>query len=206
VTLAVPAGPSSVTQVRDALGELVADGDPVVLEQVAVLVGALTSGADRPGAAASAPFELELRAEPSRVVVQLFDADFTAHRSEGGLVELERSMVSAWRLKLVERLADRWSITYDDVFILRFEFDVERGMTLRAEAEGPLEPAPSPDRTTVAIRSDGGCTLRSADGSLAAKAFDRRMAAGRRGGDNRRRVGRDRPPMCQYQHQFSAST
>jgi hypothetical protein len=137
VSLSVPAGPTSVTQVRDALGELVADGDPVVLEQVAVLVGALTSGTDRPGAPPSAPFELELRAEPSRVVVELFDRDFTAHRSEGGLVELERSMVSPWRLKLVERLADRWSVTHDEVFTLRFEFDVERAMTLRAGAEGP---------------------------------------------------------------------
>lgn len=136
VTLSVPAGPTSVTQVRDALSQLVADGDPVVLEQVAVLVGALTSGTDTPDAPPSAPFELELRAEPSRVVVEIFDRDFTANRSEGGLVELERSMVSAWRLKLVERLADRWSVTHDDVFILRFEFDAEQAMTLRAGAEG----------------------------------------------------------------------
>lgn len=137
VTLSVPAGPTSVTQVRDALGRLVAEGDPVVLEQVAVLVGALTSGADRPDAPPSAPFELELRAETSRVVVEIYDSDFTAHRSEGGLVELERSMVSAWRLKLVERLADRWSITHDDVFTLRFEFDVEQSMTLHAGVPGP---------------------------------------------------------------------
>jgi hypothetical protein len=136
VTLSVPAGPTSVTQVRDALSQLVADGDPVVLEQVAVLVGALTSGTDRPDAPPSAPFELELRAEPSRVVVKIFDCDFTAHRSEGGLVELERSMLSAWRLKLVERLADRWAVTHDDVFTLRFEFDAEQAMTLRAGAEG----------------------------------------------------------------------
>jgi hypothetical protein len=135
VTLTVPAGPSSVTQVRDVLGELVAEGDPVVLEQVAVLVGALTSGTDSPDARPSAPFEIELRAEPSRVVVELFDRDFDAHRSEGGLVELERSMVSAWRLKLVERLADRWSITHDEVFTLRFEFDSEHAMTLRSGAE-----------------------------------------------------------------------
>jgi hypothetical protein len=132
VTLSVPAGPTSVTQVRDALSELVADGDPVVLEQVAVLVGALTSGTDRPGASPSTPFELELRAEPSRVVVELFDRDFTTTRSEGSLVELERSMVSAWRLKLVERLADRWSVTHDEAFILSFEFDSEQAMTLRS--------------------------------------------------------------------------
>jgi hypothetical protein len=135
LALSVPAGPSSVTQVRDALGQLVAEGDPVVLEQVAVLVGALTSGTDRPEAPPSAPFELELHAKPSRVVVEIFDRDFTAHRSEGGLVELERSMLSAWRLKLVERLADRWSVTHDEVFTLRFEFDVEQSMMPREEAE-----------------------------------------------------------------------
>jgi hypothetical protein len=135
LTLSIPAGPTSVTQVRDALGDLIAEGDPVVLEQVAVLVGALTSGTDRPGTPPSAPFEIELRAERSRVVVELCDRDFTTHRSEGGLVELERSMLSPWRLKLVERLADRWSVTHDEMFTMRFEFDSEKGMTLRATAE-----------------------------------------------------------------------
>jgi hypothetical protein len=127
----IPAGPTSVTQVRDALSELIAEGDRVVLEQVAVLVGALTSGTDRPGAPPAAPFDLELRAAPNRVVVELYDPDFTTHRSEGGLVELERSMLSPWRLKLVERLADRWSVTHDEVFTMRFEFDSEQGMVLR---------------------------------------------------------------------------
>jgi hypothetical protein len=131
LTLSVPAGPTSVTHVRDALGSLIAEGDPVVLEQVAVLVGALTSGTDRPGAPPSAPFEIELRADRSRVVVELCDRDFTTHRSEGGLVELERSMLTPWRLKLVERLADRWSVTHDELFVMRFEFDSEQGMTLR---------------------------------------------------------------------------
>jgi hypothetical protein len=135
LSLSIPAGPTSVTQVRDALSELIAEGDPVVLEQVAVLVGALTSGTDRPGAAASAPFDLELRAEPNRVIVELCDPDFTTHRSEGGLVELERSMLSPWRLKLVERLADRWSVTHDELFVMRFEFDSEQGMILRTATD-----------------------------------------------------------------------
>src|SRR4051794_350487 len=74
--LSVPAGPTSVTPVRDALGKLIAQGDPVVLEQVAVLVGALTSGTDRPDAPPSAPFEVDLRAEPARVIVELCDRDF----------------------------------------------------------------------------------------------------------------------------------
>jgi hypothetical protein len=137
MTLSIPAGPTSVTQVRDALGDLIAEGDPVVLEQVAVLVGALTSGTDRPGAPPSAPFDLELRAEPNTVFVELCDRDFTTHRSEGGLVELERSMLSPWRLKLVERLADRWSVTHDELFTLRFEFDSEQGMVLRTPGERP---------------------------------------------------------------------
>jgi hypothetical protein len=132
IVLSIPAGPTSVTHVRDALGRVIADGDPVVLEQVAVLVGALTSGTDRPGAPPSAPFDLELVAEEHRVAVELCDPDFTTHRSEGGLVELERSMLSPWRLKLVERLADRWSVSHDEVFVMRFEFDSQRGMTLRA--------------------------------------------------------------------------
>jgi hypothetical protein len=132
LSLTIPAGPTSVTHVRDALATVIADGDPVVLEQVAVLVGALTSGTDRPGAPPSAPFDLELLAEPHRVSVRLCDSDFTTHRSEGGLVELERSMLSPWRLKLVERLADRWSVSHDEVFVMRFELDSQRGMVLRA--------------------------------------------------------------------------
>jgi hypothetical protein len=135
LTLSIAAGPASVTQVRKALGDLIADGDPVVLEQVAVLVGALTSGTDRPGAPPSAPFEIELLADRSRVVVELCDRDFTTHRSEGGLVELERSMLMPWRLKLVERLADRWSVTHDELFVLRFEFDSEQGITLEETVE-----------------------------------------------------------------------
>ena len=131
IGLSIPAGPTSVTHVRDALSEVIVDGDSVVLEQVAVLVGALTSGTDRPGAPPSAPFDLELRAEQHRVIVALCDPDFTTHRSEGGLVELERSMLSPWRLKLVERLADRWSVLHDEVFVMRFELDSQRGMTLR---------------------------------------------------------------------------
>jgi len=131
IALSIPAGPTSVTHVRDALGQLIADGDPVVLEQVAVLVGALTSGTDRPGAPPSAPFDLEVRAETHRVAVELFDPDFTTHRSEGGLVELERSMLSPWRLRLVERLADRWSVSHDETFVMHFELDSQRGMTLR---------------------------------------------------------------------------
>ena len=71
------------------------------------------------------------RAEPHRVTVELSDRDFTTHRSESGLVELERSMLSPWRLKLVERLADRWSVTHDELFTLRFEFDSAQGMVLR---------------------------------------------------------------------------
>jgi hypothetical protein len=134
LSLSIPAGPTSVTNVRDALAEVITDGDPVVLEQVAVLVGALTSGTDRPGAPPSAPFDLELLAEPHRVSVELCDPDFTTHRSEGGLVELERSMLSPWRLKLVERLADRWSVSHDEVFVMRFELDSQRGMTLRTPA------------------------------------------------------------------------
>jgi hypothetical protein len=131
VALSIPAGPTSVTHVRDALREIIVDGDPVVLEQIAVLVGALTSGTDRPGAPPSAPFDLDLCVESHRVVVELSDRDFTTHRSEGGLVELERSMLSPWRLKLVERLADRWSVTHDEVFVMRFELDSQLGMTLR---------------------------------------------------------------------------
>jgi hypothetical protein len=134
LSLSVPAGPTAVTHVRHALSEMIADGDPVVLEQVAVLVGALTSGTDRPGAPPSGPFDLELLAEPQRVSVELSDPDFTTHRSEGGLVELERSMLSPWRLKLVERLADRWSVSHDEVFVMHFELDSQRGMILRSAA------------------------------------------------------------------------
>jgi hypothetical protein len=112
--------------VRDALDELASEADPVALEQIAVLVGALTSEGPEPEGQSTAPIDLQLWVDPTVVRVELRDRDFSLRRSEGGLVELERSMVSNWRLKLVERLADRWSVSHDDELTLRFEFDSDR--------------------------------------------------------------------------------
>jgi hypothetical protein len=115
-------GSNSGSSVRDALDELVTEADPVAREQIAVLVGALTSEDGEQGERSS-PIDLRLWVDPSLVRVELRDRDFSLHRSEGGLVDVERSMVSNWRLKLVERLAARWSVTHDQELILRFEFD-----------------------------------------------------------------------------------
>jgi hypothetical protein len=60
------------------------------------------------------------------VRVQLRDPEFARHRSKGGLVDLDRSLVSGWRLKMVERLADRWAVENDGALTLSFEFDGER--------------------------------------------------------------------------------
>jgi hypothetical protein len=68
-------------------------------------------------------------------------------------------MLSPWRLKLVERLADRWSVTHDELFTLRFEFDSEQGMTLR-------DPAESAQSGRALPRSDdGGSADRRGDSS-----------------------------------------
>jgi hypothetical protein len=130
-------GPKSGSRVRDVLAELAADADPVALEQIAVLIGALTSGKDH-GDGPEAPIELKLWTDPSVVRVELSDPDFSLHRSGGGLVELERTMIGGWRLKLVERLADRWSVTHDRELTLRFEFDSEphKGGESALEAPG----------------------------------------------------------------------
>ena len=37
----------------------------------------------------------------------------------------------------VERLADRWSVSHDELFVMRFEFDSEQGMTLRDTSQEP---------------------------------------------------------------------
>jgi hypothetical protein len=96
-----------------------ADVDPVVIEQTAFLVGAMTSGGE--SEEPSAPFELELWVRPGAVAVTLRDPEFALHRSDGDLVRLDRSMVTGWRLKLLERLADRWSVGNEDGLTLRFE-------------------------------------------------------------------------------------
>jgi hypothetical protein len=120
----LPVGRSSASSVRPALAELIADADPVVIEQIAVLVGALTSGGGR--VEASAAVEVEVWTESTRIAVMLRDSEFARHRSEAGFVELDRSMVSGWRLRLVERLADRWSVVNEDGLTMRFEFDRDR--------------------------------------------------------------------------------
>jgi hypothetical protein len=124
--LAIVPGPRSGTIVRDELSQLDGDADPVVLEQIAVLVGALTSGSERPPARSPAPLDLKLWVRGPVVTVQLRDREFARYRSKGGLVDLDRSLVSGWRLKLVERLADRWAVENDGALTLSFEFDGER--------------------------------------------------------------------------------
>jgi hypothetical protein len=120
----LPVGRSSASLVRPALAELIADADSVVIEQIAVLVGALTSGGGR--AEASAAVEVEVWTDPARIAVMLRDSEFARHRSEADFVQLDRSMVSGWRLRLVERLADRWSVASEDGLTMWFEFDTDR--------------------------------------------------------------------------------
>jgi hypothetical protein len=126
--LAIVPGPRSGTIVRDELSQLDGDADPVVLEQIAVLVGALTSGSETPPARSPAPLDLKLWVRGPVVRVQLRDREFARHRSKGGLVDLDRSLVSGWRLKMVERLADRWAVENDGALTLSFEFDGERSV------------------------------------------------------------------------------
>lgn len=120
----LPVGRSSASSVRPVLAELIAHADPVVIEQIAVLIGALTSGGGR--LEASTAVEVEVWTDSTRIAVMLRDSEFASHRSEAGFVELDRSMVSGWRLRLVEQLADRWSVVNEDGLTMRFEFDTDR--------------------------------------------------------------------------------
>jgi hypothetical protein len=121
--LELPPGRSSASSIRPALAELVADADPVVIEQIAVLVGALTSGSEH--AEPSAPFEVEICTDPAVIAVKLRDDDRARSSSAGGFLEPDGSLVTGWRLRLVQRLADRWSLVIEDGLTLEFEFDVE---------------------------------------------------------------------------------
>lgn len=141
----LPVGRSSASSVRPALAELIADADPVVIEQIAVLLGALTSGGGR--VEASAAVEVEVWTDSTRIAVMLRDSEFARHRSEAGFVELDRSMVSGWRLRLVERLADRWSVVKEDGLTMRFEFDRDRRGTANgvdAVANPPIVTSSAP--------------------------------------------------------------
>jgi hypothetical protein len=163
--LRVPAGGSSAGAVRPALAELIAEADPVMIEQIAVLVGALTSGGEADQE--SAPFEVGVETHPHHVAVTLRDPDFARHRSDAGMVSLERSMLTSWRLRLLERLADRWTLSNEGGLTLRFELDApsrpkrDPGETRHAPdptASNALGPSPigGPGSIHRSTRSGGG--------------------------------------------------
>ena len=122
LALALPGGGHSASEkaVRGLLAELDGDIDAVMIEQLAVLVIALTDEIE-PTNGSRRPVELSLWTNPEGVRVALSDAEFGSDRSESGLLELDRSMISGWRLKLVERLADRWRISHDGELTVEFE-------------------------------------------------------------------------------------
>ena len=141
--LRLPVGRESASLVRPALAESIADADPVVIEQIAVLVGALTSGGGP--VEASAPVEVEVWTDATGIAVMLRDSDFSRHRSEADFVQLDRSMVSGWRLRLLERLADRWSVVNENGLTMWFEFDTDRtGAADRAATHQPVRTSSAP--------------------------------------------------------------
>jgi hypothetical protein len=174
--LQVPAGRSSAGAVRPALAELIAEADPVVIEQVAVLVGALTSGGEADQS--SAPFEVGVEMHPHHVAVTLRDPDFARHRSDAGLVSLDRSMVTSARLRLLERLADRWALSNDGGLTLRFELDAP-SRPGRAPGDARLAPATAATSASGSSPIGGHGSIRrntrSGDGAGAA---DRRESRG----------------------------
>jgi hypothetical protein len=75
-------------------------------------------------------------------------------------VKLERSLVTGWRLRLVERLADRWSVVHEGGLTLRFEFEMEADTTSPISEGGRslVRPVPSDLRAPTAAgpEADGG--------------------------------------------------
>ena len=102
--LKVPAGCASAAWVRPALAELGTDVDPVVIEQVAVLLGALTSGGERGDD--SAPFEIEIWTDPVYLAEPLIRSeDFVLNERTGGNW--------LWPCEYVDEIVDRPHSTCD---------------------------------------------------------------------------------------------
>jgi hypothetical protein len=83
------------------------------------------------------------------------------------MVSLERSMLTSWRLRLLERLADRWTLSNEGGLTLRFELDApsrpkrDPGETRHAPdptASNALGPSPigGPGSIHRSTRSGGG--------------------------------------------------
>ena len=119
LNLDIGPGPEAQAEVRGALESLNDELDAVILEQIGVLIGAL-SRTQLSQLEATDGLELRLWVWPEVVRVEVRDHPEGIF---GGGAELARNVSNGWRLGMVEHLADRWGVIRqgDGSFLIWFE-------------------------------------------------------------------------------------
>jgi hypothetical protein len=135
MSLELAPGPEAQGAVRDALESLRDELDAVILEQLGVLIGAL-SRTQLSQLEAKDGLELRLWVFPDLVRVEVRDHP---HGLFAGNGDSGQSLSNGWRLGMVEHLADRWGVIRQDDSSFLIWFEVVRagsGIAARAAAGG----------------------------------------------------------------------
>jgi hypothetical protein len=131
MSLELAPGPEAQVAARDALESLRDELDAVILEQLGVLIGAL-SRTQLSQLEAKDGLELRLWVFPDVVRVEVRDHPH-------GLFAENGNVSNGWRLGMVEHLADRWGVVRqeDSSFMIWFEvIRAAAGVAPRAVAGG----------------------------------------------------------------------
>jgi hypothetical protein len=134
MSLELAPGPEAQVAARDALESLRDELDAVILEQLGVLIGAL-SRTQLSQLEVKDGLELRLWVFPDVVRVEVRDHPHGLFA--GG--ELGRNVSNGWRLGMVEHLADRWGVIRQDDSSFLIWFEVTRaaaGVATQAAAGG----------------------------------------------------------------------
>jgi anti-sigma regulatory factor (Ser/Thr protein kinase) len=121
-------GPAAAAWARNALLPLDARVEPVVMEDVRLLVSELVTNSVRhAGAGPSDHVQLEVSLEDDTLHVQVADAgdgfDPRPRRAEA-------TKPGGWGLFLVEKLSDRWGVARNHLTRVWFEIDLGRPRTV----------------------------------------------------------------------------
>jgi hypothetical protein len=135
MSLELAPGPEAQVAARDALESLRDELDAVILEQLGVLIGAL-SRTQLSQLEAKDGLELRLWVFPEVVRVEVRDHPHGLFAENG---DLGQNVSNGWRLGMVEHLADRWGVVRQEDSSFMIWFEVMRataGVAPRAMAGG----------------------------------------------------------------------
>ena len=125
MSLELAPGPEAQASARDALESLRDELDAVILEQLGVLIGAL-SRTQVSQLEVKDGLELRLWVFPDVVRVEVRDHPHGLFAEKG---EMGRNVSNGWRLGMVEHLADRWGVIRQEDSSFKIWFEVIRATT-----------------------------------------------------------------------------